>query len=146
MSGTGAAVWTVGSVRRNGRIETTSMAKEPFKILVCGPRDWRDRELVYRHLDRLTYRPLYVITGAATGADQIALDWAESHDATPIRYPADWKKHGRSAGPKRNQLMLDHERPHRVLAFQPSGRETRGTQDMIRRARAAGVPVEIVEG
>ena len=50
-------------------------------------------------------------------------------------FPADWKVRGRAAGHIRNQQMLDEGRPHLVVAF-PGGR---GTADMVRRARAAGI-------
>jgi hypothetical protein len=52
-------------------------------------------------------------------------------------YRADWAKHGRSAGPIRNQRMLSDGKPDKVMAF-PGGRGTRG---MIALARAAGVEV-----
>lgn len=56
---------------------------------------------------------------------------------------ADWKQHGRAAGPKRNQLMVDLGAT-RMCAF-PIGDDTqsRGTWDCIRRARKAGIPVTI---
>lgn len=53
------------------------------------------------------------------------------------RYPAQWSLHGRSAGPRRNQRMLDEGRPDLVLAFPGA----RGTADLVRRAQAAGVLV-----
>jgi hypothetical protein len=56
-------------------------------------------------------------------------------------YVAQWKKHGRAAGPIRNQRMLDEGKPDLVVAF-PGGR---GTADMIRRAERAGVPVQQVQ-
>jgi hypothetical protein len=54
-------------------------------------------------------------------------------------YMADWDGLGRKAGPIRNQRMLDEGKPDLVIAF-PGGR---GTADMVRRAREAGV--EVVE-
>jgi hypothetical protein len=53
---------------------------------------------------------------------------------------ADWNTHGRAAGPIRNQRMLDEVKPELVVAF-PGGR---GTADMVRRAREAGVNVYLV--
>lgn len=44
---------------------------------------------------------------------------------------------GKAAGPIRNQRMLDDGKPDRVLAF-PGGR---GTANMVKLAKAAGVPV-----
>ena len=41
------------------------------------------------------------------------------------------------AGHKRNQLMLETEKPDLVIAFPGTG----GTADMMRRARRAGVKV-----
>ena len=40
--------------------------------------------------------------------------------------------------------MLTEGKPDRVIAFRMPG-ESRGTDDMVRRARAAGIPVEVVE-
>lgn len=51
--------------------------------------------------------------------------------------PADWKKHGKAAGPIRNQSMLTEHKPDLVIAF-PLG-ESKGTRDMIRKAKAAGI-------
>jgi hypothetical protein len=49
---------------------------------------------------------------------------------------AEWKKYGPAAGPIRNQRMLDWG-PDLVVAFSGG----KGTADMVRRARAAGVEV-----
>ena len=51
-----------------------------------------------------------------------------------MEMPADWTKHGKAAGPIRNQKMLD-ECPDLVVAF-PGGK---GTADMVRRAMKAGI-------
>lgn len=55
-------------------------------------------------------------------------------------YPANWLKYGRMAGAMRNQQMLDEEEVDLVVAF-PGGK---GTADMVRRARAAGIEVREV--
>lgn len=82
-------------------------------------------------------RPSLVIHGGARGADTHA-GWAATAVDIPVAvYPADWATHGRRAGPIRNAQMLAEGRPDAVLAF-PGGR---GTADMVRQARAAGVPV-----
>lgn len=52
---------------------------------------------------------------------------------------ADWATYGDSAGPRRNQEMVDSGLDL-LIAF-PGGM---GTADMVRRAKAAGVPVEEV--
>lgn len=106
-----------------------------MKLLVCGGRDYADRARVYATLDKLC--PSEVIQGGARGADRLALDWANSRLIRSQTFTADWERHGKGAGPIRNQTMIDQGRPDAVLAF-PGGR---GTADMVRRARAAGVRV-----
>jgi predicted Rossmann-fold nucleotide-binding protein len=111
-----------------------------MRVLVCGGRDYSDESAVWGALDALRqrYGRLTVIQGGATGADELARRWAVIQASTHlINEPADWKKHGKAAGPIRNQRMLDEHRPDLVLAF-PGGR---GTADMVRRAKSAGVNV-----
>ena len=64
------------------------------------------------------------------------------HGAWVHVIPADWKKHGRAAGPIRNQQMLDEGKADVVVALWDG--KSRGTLDMIQRATEAGVPVRIL--
>lgn len=109
------------------------------RVLVCGGRDYGDRDQLFRVLDaaHLANPIVCLIHGAARGADQLAGDWALDRDVLCTGYAADWERDGRAAGPIRNQKMLDTGKPDMVIAF-PGGR---GTADMIRKAEAAGVPV-----
>lgn len=112
------------------------------RVLVCGGRDFHDAGLLIGILNRHhddAGQHLVIINGGATGADRLAEEWAERHGVPVETYWAYWKTHGRAAGPIRNQRMLDEGKPDLVVAF-PGGR---GTADMVRRARAAGV--EVVE-
>jgi hypothetical protein len=111
-----------------------------YRVLVCGGRDYSDRDAVFGALDlvRDACSPLTVIQGGATGADALAREWcARQPNIHMINEPADWRTHGRAAGPIRNQRMLDEHKPNVVIAFAGG----RGTADMVRRAKAAGVPV-----
>lgn len=118
------------------------------RVLVTGSRDWDDRDAVHAQLDRLhrEHGNVEVIEGGATGADTHAREWATAKGRPLKTYKADWKKHGRSAGPRRNQQMLDEAKPERVIAFSRDLESSRGTKDMVRRARKAGVPVEVYGG
>lgn len=110
-----------------------------FRLLVCGGRDYDDRAHVWKTLDRVNAkRPIRaLIHGAARGADSLADEWAEARLLEVWRFPAKWGEEWRGAGPKRNQAMLDIGQPHGVVAF-PGGA---GTEDMVARAKAAGVTV-----
>ena len=84
------------------------------RALVCGSRRWTDRPLIERTLR--AYGPALIVHGAARGADQIAGDVAEQLGWPVEAHPADWRRHGRSAGPRRNLAMLDTH-PTLVIAF-----------------------------
>lgn len=78
-----------------------------------------------------------LIEGGALGADRLAQDWANGTGIPVETYEADWENQGSFAGPARNARMLAEGRPDLVIAF-PGGR---GTADMMRKARKAGVEV-----
>jgi hypothetical protein len=112
-----------------------------MRVLVCGSRDWTDREIIARRLYDFHDEDLEVIHGAARGADRIAGDEAEAQMLSVRAFPADWERHGKVAGFIRNVQMLDEE-PDLVLAFQING--SRGTQHTIDEARKRGIPVEVI--
>lgn len=138
-----------------------------MKILVCGARDWTDRETIRAWLSRFP-KGSTVIHGdcgevengvAYQGADKIAREEALALGFTVRAYPADWSR-GLRGGPERNQRMLDEEGHtcalsraqmfDRCLAFtwalKRKDRTDRmtGTGDMVTRCVEAGIVVTIV--
>lgn len=113
-------------------------------MLVCGGRDYANYEALERVLGSMhRLEPIdHLIHGGATGADYLADRWADKNHVPRTIILAEWKKYGRAAGPRRNQRLLDEGRPDLVVAF-PGGK---GTADMVRRARAAGVNVVEIHG
>ena len=114
-----------------------------MKVLVCGGRMYNKQDHVFSTMDRWNEASCIevIITGKAPGADRLAKNWARSRGIKVVEVPAEWPLHGRKAGPIRNQKMLDEEKPDLVVAF-PGGK---GTRDMVRRSRAAGVRTVEVE-
>jgi hypothetical protein len=108
-------------------------------VAVCGGRDYPHSDRVWSALDTLhqTLGPFRVVTGDAAGVDHYTHTWALHRGVPCLRVRADWDRHGRAAGPLRNQELLDTHQPHLLLAF-PGGR---GTADMRQRAETAGIPV-----
>ena len=117
------------------------------RVLVCGSRDFADRDLLYAKLDEVRERlgdiPMRVISGAARGADRLGAEWAANRGVPADEYPAQWDRYGKSAGYRRNEQMLREGRPHLVVAF-PQG-DSRGTRMMMDIAGKAGVAVEEVD-
>lgn len=109
-----------------------------LRVLVCGGRSYKDRAAVYAALN--AHDVALVIHGAATGADALAAEWAVLHGIELLRFHARWSGHGSGAGMVRNAQMLHEGKPDLVLAFPGAS----GTHDMVRKALAAGVPVQFV--
>lgn len=113
-----------------------------MRILVCGSRDWNDKEaIIKRLLPFAAYEDVTVIHGAAKGADSLAGDVAKMFGFKVEEYPADWEKHGRAAGPLRNRKMLEEGKPNIVLAFPL--KQSIGTRHMVKIASEAGVEVKV---
>jgi hypothetical protein len=121
-----------------------------MRLLVCGSRTWTDRSRLWQVLDQLVRehgdgQVVTVIEGDARGADRLAGQLARERGWRLERYPADWTREGRAAGVRRNAQMLRQGRPDLVVAFTVGPlQQSRGTADMVRRAHAAGVPVQVV--
>lgn len=112
-----------------------------FKILVCGGRDYNDRYRLHEILSEYLNTPdLTIISGMAQGADMLAYKWAIANHIPVIEMPANWKKHGKAAGPIRNQEMLDLD-PDLVIAF-PGGT---GTAHMCRITTQKGTPLRKID-
>lgn len=124
-----------------------------LRVLVCGGRDYTDREFVFETLYALA-RALRlegqggiarIIEGGASGADTFAREWAREIGTGRTTYyvtPAMWREHCKRAGCLRNRRMLVEGKPDLVVAF-PGGA---GTTMMVKLARDARVPVRAFSG
>ena len=112
-------------------------------IIVAGSRNFTDRDFLFKKLDLLTSKlsRVRIITGGAKGADRLAQDWAFSRGHTVVNYHADWDRHGKAAGPIRNEEMA--QVGESLVAFHLDN--SPGTADMIRRARRHGLKVRVYE-
>jgi hypothetical protein len=109
-----------------------------MKLLVCGGRTFTDKRWLESVLNKISaVKDIdLLIHGGARGADKLAGEWAFAIGVRVKECRADWSKFGKAAGPMRNSEMLKLK-PDLVVAF-PGGK---GTADMVRKAKAAGVGV-----
>tara|TARA_S200000501_G_C20623872_1_gene655809 strand:+ start:31 stop:405 length:375 start_codon:yes stop_codon:yes gene_type:complete len=111
-----------------------------FRLIVAGSRDINvSIGHVFSALDQLEYPVTHVVSGCARGGDRLGEHYAKSRNLVVDKFPADWNKHGRSAGYKRNEQMA--EVADALFAIWDG--KSRGTQHMINIARTAGKPVHI---
>lgn len=132
-----------------------------MRVGVTGGRDYADRRRVREVLGLLRVVDPTLVHGDASGADHLAKAWAEEQPDWELDpFEADWGRecdelcrHGLwrprrrdgstycpAAGPIRNARMVNSGLD--LLVAFPGGK---GTEDMIGRARAAGVLVLRVE-
>lgn len=118
-----------------------------MKVLVFGSRTWMDQRMIDQELRKLPPKTI-LVHGAAAGADNIGGYVGQALGFTIRPYPADWKAHGKGAGPIRNQQMLDEEhRPEEpidlALCFHDDPNLGKGGADMRRRLQGATPPIEV---
>jgi hypothetical protein len=121
-----------------------------MRLLISGSRDFNDYEFfkkkileIYHDPERKTgsHRIDYIISGGARGVDKMAERFAREYDIPIEVFPAEWGKHGKSAGPIRNRLMLK-QKIGEVVCFM--AKESLGTKDMLTAAIEAGKPTKVI--
>lgn len=110
-----------------------------LKVIVAGGREFNDYALLSKTLDYLK-KPFEVVCGEARGADALGKRYATEHNLTVHNFPADWNKHGKSAGYKRNEQMADFA--DAVISFWDG--QSRGTKHMIDIATRKGLKCLVV--
>lgn len=104
-----------------------------LSVIVAGGRDYQMTAADEAWLDTLPVRE--VVSGGATGADAGGEAWAHKRGIPVKRFPADWKSHGKSAGPIRNRKMAEYAD---ALALFPGAR---GTDSMRKEAERRGLQI-----
>jgi len=115
-----------------------------MRLLICGDRDWNDQALIGKVIDSLKIRPSVIIEGGARGADKQAKFCAINRNIPFMEFKAQWNKYGKSAGPIRNQQMIEEGKPTDVIAFHDDIDNSKGTKHMVSLSRKAGIPTVVV--
>lgn len=118
-----------------------------MNVLVCGDRNWNNYYSIYSFMSELLkWNGLFtIISGEAKGADALAKKAADDLRILYAGFEADWDKYGKAAGPIRNKKMIDEGKPDLVVAFHSNISKSKGTRDMITKARDKGIPIIIKE-
>jgi|SRR5579872_879750 len=121
-----------------------------MRLLVTGDRKWDDALTIKYELQEFTDKHGYgmnhtLVHGDARGADTYAEVVAQFLGFTIERHPAEWKKYGSAAGPKRNKEMLDSGVDY-WIAFHNDLESSKGTKNMVKLLQKAGIPGHVVGG
>lgn len=112
-------------------------------ILICGDRNWTDKEMIDKAIDSLYpfNSEIVIIHGNANGADRLGAECALRKGLKVKSFRALWEKYGKSAGPIRNRQMLKEGKPDEVWAFHDNLSFSKGTADMVKISLKNGITV-----
>jgi hypothetical protein len=112
-----------------------------FKCIVAGGRDFYD----YKHLEAtlnlyLCHKSnIEIVSGGASGADSLGERYAKEKGHKLKVFKADWDKHGKAAGPIRNEEMAKYA--DGLIAFWDG--ESKGTKSMIGYAKKYNLKIHV---
>lgn len=111
-----------------------------YKIIIAGGRDFSDYQVLEKFCDDCISNiaqknmeqnvDITILSGTAKGADQLGEQYAANRGYNIKRFPPDWNKHGKAAGPIRNREMAEYA--NSLIAFWD--RKSSGTKNMIAEA------------
>lgn len=110
-----------------------------MKVIVAGSRSIQSYETVCEAIKLSNFEVTSVVSGCARGADTLGERYARDNKLGLFKFPADWDKHGKSAGFIRNGQM--GEFADALIAVWDG--ESRGTKHMIDYAIKRGLKVYI---
>lgn len=115
-----------------------------YRVIIEGCRDFNDYELLKEKCDYFLQdekkEDVVIISNHASGADALGERYAQERGFQLETFPADWKAHGRAAGPIRNARMASAA--NALIAFWDG--KSRGTKNMIETAKNHNLKVVVV--
>ncbi len=114
------------------------------RIVVAGCRNFNDYDCAKIYIDYLIEKirqnnEIIIISGGCRGADSLGERYATENGFKIERYTAEWDKYGKSAGPKRNKIMVEY--CDYVICFWDG--KSNGTKSMIKYANKLNKPLRI---
>ncbi len=78
-----------------------------MRVIIAGSRKFHNLEFLTKKMDALlaNQTEVTIISGTAMGADKTGEEYAALRKFPVERYPANWDKYGKAAGPIRNEEM-----------------------------------------
>lgn len=110
-----------------------------MRTIIAGGRTFTNQLELYKAILLCGWEITEVVCGCAPGVDSMGEEWAKNAGLPVKRFPADWKKYGKSAGPRRNEEMAEYGEALIALWDYAS----RGTAHMIETAKRKGRRVYI---
>jgi hypothetical protein len=80
------------------------------RVIIAGSRTTpeNNKELLEQISQILPKENLTIVSGTARGGDRLGENWAKENGVEIRQFPAEWNKHGKSAGMIRNKEMAEY--------------------------------------
>ena len=116
------------------------------RIVIAGCRDYNNYNEAKKYIsyylnDIRKQNNIVILSGCATGADALGERYAKENGFKVEKYPANWEKYGKYAGPKRNKEMAKN--CDCVICFWDG--KSKGTKSMITLAEENKKPIRIIK-
>lgn len=108
-----------------------------MKVIIAGSRDIHLMRYVEDAIQMSGFTISEVVDGCADGVDLLGEAWAIDNGIPIKKFPANWGKFGKAAGPIRNREMAEYA--DALIAVWDG--KSKGTQDMIRKAQKRGLKI-----
>jgi YspA, cpYpsA-related SLOG family len=82
-----------------------------MRLIIAGSGDiWIQHDELFDIIDKfgLLYEIEEIVSGCASGIDSSAVEFSKRYRIPLKRFPADWDKYGKLAGPRRNREMAEY--------------------------------------
>jgi hypothetical protein len=111
-----------------------------MRVIIAGSRSVVSFPIVESACLRSGFAITEVVSGGASGVDTLGERFARERGIPVRRFPADWSRFGRSAGPRRNREMAEYGE---ALVLVWDG-QSRGSASMLAYARERRLPCFVV--
>ena len=129
----------------NKKSQTMEHRNDITKVIIAGSRTFDDYSKLSSSCDSILKdiaqkHTINIVSGCATGADALGERYASEKGYAILRCPADWKRHGKAAGPIRNAEMAACA--DILICFWDG--LSKGTKHMISAARKEGLQIHVI--
>lgn len=115
------------------------------KLAIVGCRTFEDYSFIKIHVDAFIndndLKDIEIVSGGASGVDTLAKLYAQKNNLPYKEFAADWKTHGRAAGPIRNKLIVEYS--DYIIAFWDY--VSKGTKSTINISKTCKKPCLIIK-
>jgi hypothetical protein len=114
-----------------------------MQVIIAGSRGIEDLQLVAAAIVASGFDITEVLSGTCRGVDLLAERWAMARSIPVKRYPAEWHRFGKRAGPLRNIAMVNEVASSRGGLIAVWDGISRGTRQAIEYAHQQGISVYV---